>query len=54
MLEGKQLARGEVLARRIIRTAARKGEQITDKQLKVFREELGDEVVDGLIAEQGL
>ncbi len=48
MLEGTDRARAEVVAQRIIRT----GEQ-TDKQLKGWRQDIGDEAVEKLLKEQG-
>ena len=48
MLEGKEKVRAEVVACRVIRTG-----QYTDKQVKGWRVDLGDGVVDKLLKEQG-
>lgn len=47
MPNGQEKARSEVVARRTIRA----GDQ-TDKQVKKWRKDLGDEIVDKLLAEQ--
>lgn len=49
MLEGRERDRAEVVARRAVRAE----EPPTDKQLKSWRQDIGDDAVDRLLKEQG-